>query len=352
MRYFALFCILISLMIGCDTTPLPDPVDDCLDQSQLPAAPSSSPSSNVWIVHEGNFQWGNASLGWYLPEAKDFNGGVYDSLNQEKLGDVFQSLYFRDEQAYLVINNSGKIEVVSTVSGEKTQTISGFVSPRYFLPVTDEKAYVTDLYAGSVAVVDLTSHKVSGSISLPGWTEEMVSINSLVAVTNVSDSFLYVIDPNLDSVADSVEISTGGTSLEVDAQGQLWVACPADAQTGRAGALYRINPETWAVTKIIAFPAGTGPSDLAMSADGEVLYYLDTDLYAMNIEADSLPACPAVSAEGGLFYGLGIDPANGDIYVADAIDYVQRGVILRYDRTGELIDQWRGGIIPSAFGFE
>lgn len=352
MRYHCLAFLTCLLLVACDNNPIPKPEDECLDSSQLPSAPSSDPASKVWIVHEGNFQWGNSSLGWYEPATKQFSPGVFDSLNQQILGDVFQSISFFDQQAYLVINNSGKIEVVSTATGITSGTIEGLTSPRYFLPVSKDKGYVSDLYAGSIATIDLVTNKVNGTIALPGWTEEMLFVNSMVAVTNVSQPFLYLIDPIKDQVTDSVSISIGGNNLEIDHTGQLWVSCSADLQTNRAGALYRIDPRTWEVSKTIAFSEARGPTDLRISADGTVLYYLDTDLYAINIEADSLPDCPVVSAEGGLFYGLGIDPYNGDIYVADAIDYVQRGVILRYDKSGELLDEWRGGIIPVAFDFE
>lgn len=352
MRIFCLRLFLCSLAFSCDNTPLPEPGEDCLDSTQLPSAPTSAPVSKVWVVNEGNFQWGNASLDWYAPSTKQYSAGVFDSLNQEILGDVFQSISFFDQQAYLVINNSGKIEIVSTATGQKSGTIQGLTSPRYFLPVSKDKAYVSDLYAGSIAIIDLTTNEVSGNIPLAGWTEEIQMLNSKVAVTNVSSSYLYLIDPITDLLNDSVRISTGGSSLEIDHTGQLWVSCSADLQTNHSGAFHRIDPATWTVTKTINFPDGAGPSDIAMSADGTVLYYLDSNLFAMNVAADSLPKCPVVSAEGGLFYGLGIDPNNGDIYVADAIDYVQKGVILRYNKSGESLDEWRGGVIPAAFGFE
>ena len=38
-----------------------------------------------------------------------------------------------------------------------------------------------------------------------------------------------------------------------------------------------------------------------------------------------------------------INPVNGDVYIADAIDYVQNGVVLRYSAEGELLDT-----LPSA----
>ena len=44
-----------------------------------------------------------------------------------------------------------------------------------------------------------------------------------------------------------------------------------------------------------------------------------------------------------------INPVNSEVYIADAIDYVQNGVVLRYSPDGELLDEFYVGIIPGAF---
>ncbi len=51
------------------------------------------------------------------------------------------------------------------------------------------------------------------------------------------------------------------------------------------------------------------------------------------------------------FYGLGVDPANGDVYAADALDYVQASHIYRYDKSGNLLGTFNAGIITGNFSF-
>lgn len=62
-----------------------------------------------------------------------------------------------------------------------------------------------------------------------------------------------------------------------------------------------------------------------------------------------LPMQPFLPYNNTLYYGLTINPVNSEVYIADAIDYVQNGVVLRYSPDGELLDEFYVGIIPGAF---
>jgi hypothetical protein len=72
----------------------------------------------------------------------------------------------------------------------------------------------------------------------------------------------------------------------------------------------------------------------------------------MNVEARSLPATPFLPYNQTIYYGLGIDPDNSDVYIADAIDYVQRGVVYRFSARGEALDTIRVGVTPASFCFK
>ena len=69
----------------------------------------------------------------------------------------------------------------------------------------------------------------------------------------------------------------------------------------------------------------------------------------LRLTADQTPVRPFLPYKGTIYYGLTVDPHSGDVYIADAIDFVQPGMIYRYSEDGELLDEFYSGIIPGAF---
>jgi YVTN family beta-propeller protein len=302
----------------------------------------------VYIVNEGNFQFGNAKVSYYDIASGSAVEDLYGPANGVALGDVCQSMRLFNGKGYVVVNNSGKVVVVDPSTFVATATITGFNSPRYFLPVSNSKAYVTDFHANSIAVVDLSSNTITGSIHCPGWTEELVLANGRAYVTNEARDKVYVIDTDVDQITDSITVSMGGNSIVADAHGKLWVMCD-----GAASTLYRIDPVSVQVEASFAFPnSSDSPWRLSINSGNDTLYYLNGDVYRMAINASALPNTPFITADGRDLYGIGIEPNSGVVYVADAIDYTQRGTIYRYRPDGSLINSFQAGIIPGEFCFQ
>lgn len=320
-----------------------------------PEQPDATPVTigsgpGVYITNEGNFQWGNASVSYYDIASGSATEDLYAPANGMGLGDVCQSMVLHGGKAYVVVNNSGKVVVVDPDSFVATATITGFSSPRYFLPVGHGKAYVTDLYANSIAVVDLGSNSITGSIPCAGTTQELVLAHGQVFVTNESRGEVHVINPASDAVLDTIVVSRGANSLVEDADGKLWVACSGGA--GTPPALVRIDPQAMAVEASFPFSgSGNSPWRLRINGSRDTLYFLNGPVYRMAISDAALPASAFIPEEGRNLYALGIDPHSGEVYLSDAVDYVQRGVIYRYRANGTLRSNFHAGIIPGSFWF-
>jgi DNA-binding beta-propeller fold protein YncE len=324
------------------------------DKPEDVLTPSINTAANgVYVTNEGNFQFGNAQVSYYDPSSNNCVQDLFEPANNRPLGDVCQSMYTFNGKVYMVVNNSGKIEVVNESNFSSVATITGLTSPRYFLPVSNSKAYVSDLYANHISIIDLSNNTIGNSIACNGQTEEMILAYGKVFITNYLSDKLYVINTLTDVLTDSITIGFGSNSIVEDKNGKIWVLCSGSASNAVKASLHRINPVNNLVEQSFTFLNSTEtPWRLNMNAGNDTLYYLNNDLYRMSITASSLPPTPFISHGTRNFYGLGIDPSSNEIYVSDAIDYVQRGKIYRYDAAGTQLNTFLAGIIPGDFYFK
>ena len=312
--------------------------------------PGEGKSEGVLIVNEGAFNFGNAGISYYRFSDGAVSEDLFKPANNRKLGDVCQSLCRFNNQLFLVVNNSEKVEVVDPGTFVSKAQIKGLLSPRYFLGVGINKAYVSDFKSNQIAVVDLNSFTKTKAIQCPGWTEEMTLAFGKAYVTNLRSSYLYVIQTATDQITDSILVGYGNSSIVQDKFGKLWVSTGGNADTGEKPALVVVNPNTDQVEKRLEFLSGS-PSQLCFNATSDTLFYLNTDVWKMSVGTNELPQTPVIRADGRNVYGFGVDPGSGDIYLADALDYVQRGTVYRHSGQGTLITSFKVGYIPSRFYF-
>ncbi|HEU4718974.1 MAG TPA: DUF5074 domain-containing protein [Bacteroidia bacterium] len=324
-----------------------------------PAPPSGSNSASTSIVAgegalvacEGNFQGGNAKVSYYKFSDGSVVTDLFSTANNRPLGDVCQSISFSNGLAYIVVNNSGKIEEVNPSSYVSQRIVNGFTSPRYMLQVAPGRAYVTDLYANGVWIMNTVNNTISGMISVPGETEAMEPVNGEIFVTSPDRDQLYVINSVTNTITDSITVAKGGNSMVSDANGKLWVLCYGDYFTSAPGGLYRIDPQTHTVEASWPFTTAESPTRLCCNSTRDTLYYIDNDIYRMPVTNAALPSTPFISAGTHSFYGLAVRPSDNELFVTDAVDYVQQGHLLRYTRQGVLTDDKQVGIIPGSIYF-
>ena len=317
----------------------------------------------LYITNEGNFQYGNASLSYYDPEKMRIENEVFYRANAMKLGDVAQSITVRDGKGWVVVNNSHVVFAIDLATAKEVGRITNLTSPRYIHFLSDEKAYVSQLWDNRIFVVNPKTYKITGYIDCPkmtmenGSTEQMVQKGKYVYVNCWSyQNRILKIDTTTDKVIDELEVGLQPTSLKLDCNGKLWTITDGGYEGSPYGyeapALYRINPDSFTIEKKFSFQKGDAPSELMLNGSGDTLYWINNDVWKMDVSANHLPTRPFLAYNDTIYYGLTIDPESGDVYVADAIDYQQQGKIYRFSSQGELIDEFYVGIIPGAFGWK
>lgn len=321
------------------------------------------PDDGLFIINEGNFQYGNATLSFYDPQINKVENEVFLRSNGMKLGDVAQSMIIRGDIGWVVVNNSHVVFAINTKTFKEVGRITNLTSPRYMHFVSDEKAYITQIWDNRIFIVNPKTYKTIGYIHCPnmtmetGSTEQMVQKGKYVYVNCWSyQNRILKIDTETDQIVEELTIGIQPTSLALDANGKLWTVTDGGYEGSPYGydapALYRINPEKMLVEQRFDFKKGDSPSEIQINGDGTEIYWINDDIWRMNVNATSLPEAPFLPSKGTIYYGLTVSPRNGDVYIADAIDYVQLGKIYRYSKTGELLDEFYAGIIPGAFAWK
>lgn len=320
---------------------------------------SGKPQEGVFILNEGRFTYGEATLSYYIPGSGELENEVFARANGIKLGDVAQSVTMRGDMLYIVVNNSGVVFAADRDTFALKGLLRGIASPRHIHFVSEEKAYITSLYDNKITVFDPRTLSVTGHIPTGDHhsTEQMAAFGKWLFVTCWSyDDTVLVVDTDTDTVTAEIKTGIQPKWAVVDKHGKLWVLTDGGYSTSSYGheppVLYRIDAATHAIEKEFCFTLGDSPKGLALDPEGGTLYFLNRHLYRMDAEASELPASPLYAVEGEtLFYSLGIAP-DGEIYLGDAIDYSQRGVVHRLGSDGRLIEKIRTGIIPAAFCFK
>ena len=316
----------------------------------------------LFICNEGNFQYGNATLSYYDPESKSVQNEVFYRANAMKLGDVAQSMVIRDGIGWVVVNNSHVIFAIDIDTFKEVGRITNLTSPRYIHFLSDEKAYVTQIWDNRIFIVNPKRYEITGYIDIPnmtmesGSTDQMVQLGKYVYVNCWSyKNRILKIDTETDQVVDELTVGIQPTSLVMDCNNKLWTVTDggyAGSPYGHeAPSLYCINIDDgkFEVEKQFKFKFGDWPSEVQLNGSKDKIYWLNDDVWEMDVNADRVPVRPFLPYNGTLYYGLTICPHTGDVYVADAIDYVQQGKVYRYSKDRVLLDEFYVGIIPGAF---
>lgn len=340
-RIFVISCC-FSIFTACDKAP------QTPDITVLP----DSISGGVFIVNEGNYMQGNAALGFVNTGLKQRFDDIFKQANNKNLGDVFQSMNIINDKAYLVINNSGKIEIINPKTFKSFGTITGLRSPRYIVKAGNNKAYVSDIYDNNIFVIDLQSNQIIKKIPVQGWVEEMLSLNGNTYITNVKNNKILVIDEFTDEIIDSITTPFAPKNILKDSANHIWVLCGDANAIDKRHFIIQLDILNKNIAKKVAINTpNTAANRLRINKEGNTLFWIDEGVFKMNVNDTLLPVNPIVSKDNRIFYGLGIDPKYNEIFVSDAKDFNSNSDVYRYSFNGQLLGKFASGKITGDFYF-
>jgi hypothetical protein len=321
-------------------------------------------SKGVYIVNEGSFNSNNGSISYYNPDENVIVNNVFETANGYPAGDVLQSFaVVTDSLGYIIANNSHKVEIVRLKNFEIARPALQVIYPRYFLQVSDTKGYISAFRkeaTGCLYVVDLENHNITDSIMVGSGPETMVKIDNFLYVANsggfYADSTLSIVNTNTDEIVDTIKVCQLPSDIVLDVNENIWVYGRGytnwvDVET--ASLLQKINPVSqtivWSAQVGAALDYTTTSPKMAVSSDGSTIYYVRPDgIYSINAQNPQISASPLIA---GTFYGLEVNPHDGNIYAFETTSFTSNGVLKIYSASGVLLTEGVVGVGPNGAAF-
>ena len=323
--------------------------------------------NGVFVLNQGAMNAANASVSFIAQDT--VMGNLFAERNNAVLGDVLQDMVTVDTLSFLVLNNSHSLVVVNNKNFNYVGQISeGINNPRY-AAVYDGLIYVSQWgNGGEVAVVDPEQMQVVSSINVGVGPEGLEVVGDELWVANcggyATDNIISVIDPVNDEVIKEITVNDNPQDLIVDADGDVWVLATGYTQYDDAwnvisetpSAIQKIDASTFSIESTFN-PDETvygKATKIEVSADGQSFYfgggYGFPGIWEVDITASELPQETFANVTPS---GLGVNPANGDLYVGVAPNFTSGGRVEVYSANGTAVETYEDniGIGPCNFVF-
>ncbi len=311
--------------------------------------------SGAFILNEGAWGQNNGSLSFYDFENKTIQNNIYEAVNGEKLGDVVHSMTLIDTLGYICVNGSDVIKVISVKNWKKVGEIvfPAGSGPRYLAQVGPSRAYVTNLAANSVSVVNLNSLEITNTIDVGANPEQLTVTNGKAYVACSGFGYgnsVSVIDINRDEVIATIRVGDNPVAIK-DFGARVYVQCGGsfgsdfnDPSDDTDGGIFVIDPTADVLQDSLVIEGH--PSGFTVG-NGNGYYFVDGAVVAFKLQNLALLGVVA----NGNFYDIAVDDVSDRLFAVDPLDYQQAGILHVYGLSGSDHNTYQAGIIPGEIVF-
>ena len=330
--------------------------------------------SGLYILNEGTMGGNNSTLDLYNFETGEYTSNLFTHVNPSivnGLGDVGNDLQIYNGKMYAVINGSNYIEVMDAKTGIHSGTIN--IPNCRYITFHKEYAYVSSFAGpilpnnsqlGKIYKVNTSSLSIEDEITVGYQPEEMAIANNKLYVANSGgyspesyDNSVSIIDLNTFKEIKKLEVGANLWRVKADKNNFVWVTSRGD-YAALAPSVSVIDPGSDAVTTTLDATI----SDFVFY--GDLLYYYGTSwtggsatntygVININSKTQTSDHWVNSSTESEIIapYGLTVNPANGDLFIADAVNYISPGKLYHLDKNGNVKDIKTTGLLPGHFAF-
>jgi YVTN family beta-propeller protein len=306
-----------------------------------------TPAIGEYILSEGGFGNNNTKLSFYNNTTGTVVGDFFLQQNPSiptGLGDTGNDMIVYGGKLYIAMNVSGRVTILNASNATFIKNIS-FIEgpinkqPRY-ITAARGKVYVT-AYDNKVSVIDTTSLAIIKTIPVGPNPEGIAASNDYLYVANsggfniVPDSTVSLIDLNTETEIKKIKVGVNPNKIAINQAGNIFVSAYGNFNN-IPPSISVINGATNA--NGIVLGSNFEYSHIRIFGDIAYLYnnYGGGTIKVFNT-ATNIIARNNFITDGTLIatnYGINIDELNGDVYIADAGNFVTAGKVTCFTNAG------------------
>ena len=335
----------------------------CSDDDFVNETPQMDYANGIIIANEGGFTTPTSDVSYASNDLGTVQNGIYSGNNgNEILGSVLQTVGFKGENVYLVLNSPNKIEIVNKHTFKKQATVtSNLVNPRY-IAYSGNQYYVTNNNFGTVKklnVYNVSDNSFVKSINFDRSAEKVVEAGGNIIVQTDGVTYdttapyaehptghtITIVNTSSNTVSTTVNLPPAEGIIRdlVSYNGFAYVLTSNDT----ASYIYKINPSTgtYATTTLT-----TIPQVQKLRIDSDKFYFVDySKVYSMNINSSTAPTSPLITTTGiANLYGFNV--IDGRIFISDAKNFSSDSKVFVYNaNNGSQLTTFNTGIATNGF---
>ncbi|MBR3405670.1 MAG: hypothetical protein IKG92_02040 [Bacteroidales bacterium] len=355
--------------------------DSTLDGKTVDVSFISTSAQKLFVLNEGGMGSNNATLDFLRFSDGKYITGAFKKMNPEiaaGLGDVGNDIAIHGEEAWIVVNNSGIVEVISAyeeteIAAIKVPTPRNIAFDNTYAYVTSwAGAYVT--YGADYSVADsknpkgqvyrinLNTKKVEGSVEVGYQPEGIACYNGKLYVANSGgiasqlpptysyDNTVSVIDAASFKVEKTVEVQVNLKIVYSDGTGNIYVTTLGNYWDIHSG-LYMLKaaaPEqvNW-VADYVSVSALCGDTVYCIGTDSEYDWSGAPHTYSAWSVTGGTKKALSLTLTETTPYGLAVLDAD-TFLLGDAGDYFNPGTVSCYYKGTKRWDV-TAGVCPGHF---
>lgn len=387
---------------GCQTDPW-DPVPAASEDETLAGETvtvgEDAPPVKLFVLNEGAQGTNSATLDFFRFTDGKYVRDAYGQMNPEiplGLGDVGNDIAVDKGKVWMVVNNSGIVEVADAFNEKHLATIP-VMTPRN-IAFDDSYAYVTswagsfvsynadysvkesNLRKGKLYKIDKQTYAEVATLDLPGYEPEGIAVYNGKAYIALSGGIsqaitfnyerdIVVVDLTTFTVEKTIDVAPNLKSVFSDGKGWIYVTCFGDYFAVHSG-LYAFKADGSEPVRHVSAPGTNGYVTAAAIADDSVWaigtedewdwtagkvkeYYLFT---ARLSDGSSSGKCiTGFSHSNVMAYSLGVlGNGNGDfryLWVGDQAEWNAPGTVTCYGSDCKKRWSAAAGSYPGHFAF-